>query len=285
MTHFPTQAASAVSARRSGVDRRALVLLLREVMKWPSLNAAAVASTAALVALAGALVCWASAARAEPSDAEVRERLTFIERRLRAATPAANQWSYGWFATFSVLAVGQVAVGLGTTDPGLRADMAVGAVSSSVGALPFALFPFAPRFAAAKLARLPEQTPEQRKEKLRVAEHLLRTASDAEVLGHGWVPQIAGVGVAVAWGLVLGIGYKRVRSGIVNTVIGIGIAETQIFTQPTAAIDDWSAYSKGDFRAPEQVPHESLTFLPVPFVMGPAGARPNGGGLTFSGSF
>jgi len=96
----------------------------------------------------GALSLPAALARAEPTDAEVATRLAFIEKRLADGTPAATRWSYGWLATFGTLSVAQFGVALGTTDPGLRADTAVGAFSSSLGILPFALLPFTPRFAA-----------------------------------------------------------------------------------------------------------------------------------------
>ncbi len=45
--------------------------------------------------------------------------------------------------------------------------------------------------------------------------------------------------------LVLALAYKRVVSGIVTLVSGVAITEAQVFTRPTAAIDDWRAYQQG----------------------------------------
>ena len=187
------------------------------------------------------------------------DRIAFIQSRLDAGTAAADRWSYGWFATFGLLSVGQLGVALGTTDAGLRKDMAVGAVSATLGVMPFALFPFAPRFAADELRVLPEQTPTERRSKLARAEALLESCAEAEQAGRGWVPQMVGEAVNVAWGLVLALGYHRVQTGVLNAVIGMGITELQIFTQPTAAIDDWQDYSTRAFRAPRGARGPSLS--------------------------
>jgi len=190
-----------------------------------------------------------SVARAELPDAEVAARLAFIEARLDAGTAAATRWSYGWLATYGVFTLGQYGLALAVKDPGLRADMAVGAVSSSLGVAPLLLLPFTPRFAAAELRALPEGTPDERRRKLARAERLLRKSAESEAAGRSWLAHVVGGGVAVAWGAVLAIAYHRVRSGVINGIAGVGICELQIFTQPTAAIADWDAYSRGALRA------------------------------------
>jgi hypothetical protein len=58
---------------------------------------------------------------------------------------------------------------------------------------------------------------------------------------------VAGVALSLTDGLVLAFAYRRLVSGIVAFVSGIAITEAQIFTRPTAAIDDWHAYQMGAF--------------------------------------
>ena len=225
------------------------------------------------VTLAICAACaFPSVAYAEPSDEEVNDKLAFIERRLDAGTAEANRWSYAWFTTFGTLAVGQFGVALGVKDPGFRADMAVGAVSSAFGVLPFALLPFTPRFAASQLAAWPERTPEERRKKLVRAEELLKKSAEVERLGHGWVPQIAGIGVSVGFGLVLSLGYNRIRTGMMNTAVGIALVETQIFTQPTTAIDDWNDYQKGSLHGARHSHGTSIAIVPSPGGINIAGA-------------
>lgn len=210
-------------------------------------------------------------ARADPteasaprSDAEVTKRLAFIEDRLEAGRPAAERWSYGWFGAYVGSTVVQFGVALGTTDPGLRADMAVGAASSALGVLPFAAFPFTPRFASAELAELPARTPAERARKLRLAEKLLEKCADKEAFGHGWMMQVGVLTVNVGIGLGLALGYDRIRSGISTTLIGIAVSELQIFTQPTQAIDDWTAYQRGDLRRGEERSGVTWQIAPAP---------------------
>ena len=40
------------------------------------------------------------------SDAELEQRLTFIETRLRALNPAARRWQYGWTGFYATVAPG-----------------------------------------------------------------------------------------------------------------------------------------------------------------------------------
>jgi hypothetical protein len=45
--------------------------------------------------------------------------------------------------------------------------------------------------------------------------------------------------------LVQALVYKRIVSSFVTLASGVAITEAQVFTRPTAAIDDWRAYQQG----------------------------------------
>jgi len=184
-------------------------------------------------------------ARAE--DADVARRIAWIEARLARGTGAADRWWTGWYVGFTALTVGQGAVAVATTDPGLRADMAVGAVGASLGVAPLGLFPFEPRFAASDLAAEAGGTAGERRRKLAVAERLLAESADAEAFGRSWAVHLLGGGVSLGLGLVLAIAYDRLASGILNFVGGVALTELSIFTQPTDAIDAWREYRSGTF--------------------------------------
>lgn len=205
----------------------------------------------AAVVLVIAITLRASPASAAPpaapqalSDAQVGRRLGFIESRLQSGTRSANIWwqasYYGWTA----LTVGQFVVAIAARDPGLRKDMAVSTVASSLGVIPLGLFPLPARTAASDLAAFPDATPAERRRKLAAAERLLEASAEAEAIGRSWMSHVLSASVSIGFGLVLGLGYDRPSQGVFNAVTGIALSELQILTQPTAAIDDLDAYHR-----------------------------------------
>jgi hypothetical protein len=200
-----------------------------------------------VMALASAAVISAGAPAAAESlpDAEVSRRLAFIEARLSRATPTANLWWHAWYFGYMVVTVGQAGVALSTTSQGLRTDTAVGAAFATLGVVGLGIFDFPPRHAAATLRAVAGITPAERRRKLARAEALLAASARAEVVGHSWIPHVVGVVVTGTSSLVQAFAYKRVASSIVTLLSGVAITEAQIFTRPTAAIDDWHAYRQG----------------------------------------
>lgn len=182
------------------------------------------------------------APRAELSDAEVTQRLDFIETRLRLGTGSAQRWWYGWFFGWSAVTAGQAIAAIVTTDRGLRVDSAVSAVSSGIGVLSLGVVPFPARYAARSLYELPAATPGERRSKLARAEQLLKASAKAEASSLTWLAHVISAGTSVGVGLVLWLVYDRPESGVRNALIGIALGEAQFITQPTDAIRDWDAY-------------------------------------------
>jgi hypothetical protein len=202
------------------------------MMAWPLLLAIAMSSVA-------------TPARAEePSDEEVQRRISFLQQRLDQGTAAADRWWYAWYSIFTGLAVGQAVIAIAVTDPDLRTDNVVGAFASSLGVVPLGFSPLEARFAGDRLRALPESTPDQRRKKLAQGEGILRSAAEQEQFGRSWVSLLLGNSVALAFGIVLGVGYERPVSGVINFAGGVVITELQILTQPTQAIDDWHQYRR-----------------------------------------
>jgi hypothetical protein len=183
--------------------------------------------------------------QAEPySDQEVKRRIQFIEERLDAGTAAADRWWYSWFVIYTGLTVGQATIAIAATDPGLRIDNVVGALSSSLGVVPLGLMSFEPRFAADRLRAVRDGTPKQRRMKLVRAEALLRSAADNERGGRSWLSHLIGNNFALAVGVILGVGYDRPLSGVISFAGGLVVTEAQILSQPTQAIEDWRQYER-----------------------------------------
>jgi hypothetical protein len=181
---------------------------------------------------------------APPSDAEVARRIAFLQARLDRGTVPANRWWYGWYTGWTALTVGQGALAVAITDPGLRADAAVGAVGSSLALIPLAFVPFPARYAAADLRAMPDATPDERHRKLARGERLLRESAASEALQRKWFNHALSATVSTGVGLVLALGYGRPVTGALSAIAGIALSEAQIFTTPTAAIDDWDEYRR-----------------------------------------
>jgi hypothetical protein len=241
------------------------------VLHWQS----AVLATACLLSTSEALADPSSA----PSDEEVSRRLAFIETRLGRATPAASLWWSAWYFGYMAVSVGQAGVALGVTNRGLRIDSAVGAAFSSVGVLGMGVFDFPARHAAGTLAARPERTPLERRRKLAEGERLLAASARSEVAGRSWIAHVAGGALSLTSALVLALAYKRVVSSIVTVVSGMAITEAQIFTRPTAAIDDWRAYRQATFLGDASALDAAAKERVAPLRVVP---HPGGLGLAFT---
>jgi hypothetical protein len=179
-----------------------------------------------------------------PSDAEVSQRLAFIEARLSRGAGSANLWWNSWYYGWTALSMGQFVWAIATPDKGRRTDMAVGAAASTLGVIPLGVLAFPARIAPRDLARVPATSPESRRRKLAFAEHLLEAVAKDEKLRRSWVNHATSIGVSIGAGLVLGVGYGRPVPGLINALGGVALAEIQIWTTPTAAIGDFAEYQK-----------------------------------------
>ncbi len=177
------------------------------------------------------------------SDTLVTERLQTIEQILNRGKPSANAWWYGWVIGYSAATVGQGAVMAMSEKLGTRQDMALGSITTILGAANILITPRDPAIATDKLAQIPENTPEERSIKLLEAEKLLKRSADVERAGRNWQEQaICGI-VNVSSGLITWFGFHRnAMAGLENFLINTAISEAQIYTQPTRAMKDYNAY-------------------------------------------
>jgi hypothetical protein len=211
--------------------------------------------------LSGGAGAWAQE-RTTPADDEVQARLGFIESALRSAQPRARTWWYGWIAGYSVGTVASWGlakahwndVKIEGTAPNARTvrdrefaeDMLVGGATFALGVGGLLFSPFTPASAAAKLGRLPEGTPDNRRIKLLRAEELLRRCAKREKEGRGWVTHLLNIGVNAAAGVVTAAAFDRPwTDGLVTFAVGESVSLLNIFTQPRRAIRDLEAYEAG----------------------------------------
>lgn len=182
-------------------------------------------------------------AQIEIPDSVIMERIQLIKKMLDQGKPNANRWWYGWLTGYSAATIGQGAVCFSSNDKGLRQDMALGAVTTLLGTAGQLLTPMIPGYAPYRLTKIPEDTREERLQKLDNAEELLTASALREKAGRSWkVHAVAGV-VNLSSGLITWIGFKRnVWAGVKNFALNTVITEAQSWTQPTKAMKDYQNY-------------------------------------------
>lgn len=179
------------------------------------------------------------------SDTLVSERLLTIEQMLNQGKPNANAWWNGWLIGYSAATLVQGSVMIGSESRGTRQDMALGGITTILGAAGQLIAPMDPAKAPARLSQIPESTREERIKKLIEAEKLLKQCAEREKAGRAWQEHaICGV-VNVSSGLITWFGFHRnAIAGLENFALNMAVSEAQIFTQPTRAMKDYNAYLK-----------------------------------------
>ncbi len=201
------------------------------------------------------------------SDGTAGDRIQYIQQALDAGTGAATLWWDGWVAFYSGATAVSLTAALTTNSKVLQVTGGISAAESLIGLGGMLIFPFRARTAAEALRNMPDSTPEEKAQKLAAAENYLRQSSDAEIAGKAWVQHLLGVlvnaaGAGVAWS-VYG---SRIRQGggtpwqqaLELFVIGTGVSELQIWTEPTRAISDEKNY-RDTYH-----PHIESSFLILP---------------------
>lgn len=213
-----------------------------------------------------ALVALAPPARAQRraalTDSEVRVRLDFIEHAMAREGPAARLWHRGWIWGYAGLTLGEGAVALAAKpSSGLRLSSAVGSAKSAVAFLSMLFSPSTASGADAELSALPEQTPEQRRAKLKLAERLLQKSAGEQHF-RSWFQPLGAALLNLAGTYVLWLGYKSYSQGWISLGSGMAVAELQYFTAPSGSMDAWEAYRAGRFASAPAAPAVSFTIVP-----------------------
>jgi hypothetical protein len=250
---FPDTRRTSRSARRAAPATRALRGLLA-------------ASTAF------ALLSASSAARADDppippptTDADLDERLAYLESRLAEGESPSRTWWYVWTGGFGALTVG---FGIGAfvmPERELRIDAAIAATSSALGLISVAALPSKSGFGPARIRRMPNGTPEEKRARLVEAETLIDDAAKQERLGTGILAHVGSVVVNLGGGAVRWFGYDHRTTAVVGVVSGLAIGETKIWTQPTPAVTTQARYRA---RWATAAPAQSFEIRVLPTVGG-----------------
>jgi hypothetical protein len=207
-----------------------------------------------LTAIMGIALLAASVAKAaEPApaghagldDAEIAQRIRFLEQRLDDSRTHGQIWYWSWLTINGGSMVGNgIVAGLsGQHDD--RVNYATGAALGAIGVADQFLRPLEARHGAAPVRGLPEATRAEKLAKLRAAEDQLRRNALRAEERTQVLPYAGNAGLALAAGLLVGLWGER-GSGIqtgVSTLIG---GTLNLVTQPGRPAQEWQDYLAQD---------------------------------------
>jgi|WetSurMetagenome_2_1015567.scaffolds.fasta_scaffold01580_5 hypothetical protein len=151
-----------------------------------------------------------------------------IQKALERDRSDAQFWWYGWLGAYSAATIGQGTVYFTSETRPLRQDMALGSVTTLLGALGQIVTPLIKN----------EKNINQYNQ-----ESLFSDLAERETAGRSWkVHAVTGV-VNIGSGLITWLGFKRTfRDGVENFLLNTAITEAQIWTQPVRAARDYEKY-------------------------------------------
>jgi hypothetical protein len=170
-------------------------------------------------------------------------RMDFIESSLEENRQHASYWQNGWATFYTVSAVAQTVLWIDADDSDDSINYSIGALKSVGGLADMLIRPLPGRHGALPVLDLPQNSLEQKREKLVFSEALLRDSAQRAAARYSWQPHAKVVGVnAIAGALIAAFGDGG--DALVSSAIGIAIGEANIWTQPTRPEDDWRDYQQ-----------------------------------------
>ncbi len=184
-----------------------------------------------------------AAAQSIASDSMIFERLSEIKTKLADERLRDNRWWYGWLGAYSGATVAQAGVWIAVDELATKQDMALGALTTLLGAAGQMISPLKPNGEWQRIGQLPERTPQEKRIKLLESENLLKQNAMNEKVGRSFKTHAISTAVNLGSSLVTWLAFKRsVWAGLGNFALNEAITETQIFTQPRRAIKDYDNY-------------------------------------------
>jgi hypothetical protein len=247
-----------------------------------------------LLVLEAVTVCALPVTRARAQDAyscidelrddEVSHRLAYIVRQLDGGKTRARLWWYAWLGVgVSAMAFSWTFFGMKAgQDREVRDPLFINAFGGTLLTAQTLALPFYAAIAPGRLARMPESTPEERRQKLRRATHLLeRSAARARGLSR-WPSHLGSAVYALTGGSYLAARYDAPLATTQAFLAPMLIAELRVWTIPFDAVRAFEAYrgfacapalpdaapalDEGAPMAPPPAP--SVTVVPAPLGLG-----------------
>jgi hypothetical protein len=187
------------------------------------------------------------------SDAELEQRLKFIETRLGGLNPNARRWQYGWTGFYAVSTLGQAVAAIDADDNDDETNYIVGAVKATGALTQLLVKPLPAVKSYDRFQSMSAQTRAERLLRLEQGEALLQENADRARQRYGWKRHLIGIGANLLGGAVIAA-YGDSSDAVTSTVVGIAVSEATVWTEPARALTDledyrnksWSAQRSGE---------------------------------------
>jgi hypothetical protein len=175
------------------------------------------------------------------SDAQIDQRIQFLEQRLDDSKRHGQIWFWSWLTINggSMVVNGAIAATRGQHDD--QVNYATGAALGAIGLADLFLRPLEARYGADPIRGLPEASREQKLAKLRAAEDQLRRNAVRAEERHQVLPWVGNAGLALAAGLTVGLLGER-GDGIITGMTTLAGGAANLLTQPARPERDWDDY-------------------------------------------
>lgn len=192
-------------------------------------------------------------------DSDISERINFIQTSFDKAEARAKAWSYAWTGIYGALTGYQTFQALHTHQD--RTSNIVGASQSLLALTVLIVDPFHACSSASDLREIPENTPEERRQKLDMAERWLERNYKQEKLGRSWPNHIIALAVNIIGGAIVWHNNGS-KDGMTSILTGMAASEIQIWTQPTRGMTDYNDYRSKYKGAKNSIPEKKYFIAP-----------------------
>jgi len=177
----------------------------------------------------------------EISNAELEQRLKFIETRLARQSPNARYWQHGWTGFHAASAVVQGVLAVDADDSDDEVNYLVGAVKSTGALAQMLIRPLPAVQSATRFQALPSRSREERIHKVAQGEALLHENADHAATRTSWKRHLIGVGANLFGGVAIAA-FGDSSDAVTSTLLGVAVSEANIWTEPSRALNDLEDY-------------------------------------------
>ncbi|MBW8189402.1 hypothetical protein K0504_00015 [Neiella marina] len=175
------------------------------------------------------------------SDAELDQRLAYLNKSFDEIESPSDYWHYGWSGFYAVSAVAQAAKAADESDSDDSTKLWVGAIKSTGGLAMMLMKPLPIVHGLDEYQSMPATTRAQKIEQLKKAEQLLRHSAWRANERYTWKPHAITIGANLIGAAAIAA-FGDSSDALSSSALGIVIGEAAIWTQPSAAEQQWENY-------------------------------------------
>jgi hypothetical protein len=199
------------------------------------------------------------------------KRLHWLDQRLASGAARARIWTWTWRAAYTGVTIAESVLAVVQEKPDDKAADIIGATSSAIGVIASFALPLKVLADQKWWSKHYATSHDDVCSLLNTAERLFIRGAESQEFGVGPLVHVGTFAINIAGGLILGLGWNRWANFAYSSLVGIGVGEIQIATQPTDLVEDLRLYRAGELSERPNPPRLGIALAPMPLRDG-AGA-------------